>query len=119
MNHEELRAVQIAPPNRIPLLGHEFVRPRFDFGAFDPDSVRVPSDLPPYLLLGPLDAAACVLGGDGWTAVIACMNRATATGSAESSSYQNTGVDAGGLIRVGQLPARLPLCNNTCVAECA
>ncbi len=59
---------QASLPRAIRLLRHNPARPAFAFDKFDPHRVRTAADLPPYLLLGPLDAASFAATPDGWSA---------------------------------------------------
>lgn len=58
-----------ALPPVIPLLRYVPTRRPFDLRRFDPASVRTTTDLPPYLVLGPLDESSFAIGAEGWSAV--------------------------------------------------
>lgn len=55
-------------PKSIPLFRHLPVRRPFSFEAFDPVRVRGVEDLPPHLVMGPLDPSSFVKTAAGWSA---------------------------------------------------
>jgi len=58
-----------ALPPVIPLVRYVPTRRAFDLRSFDPASVRTTADLPPYLVLGPLEESSFMIGAEGWSAV--------------------------------------------------
>lgn len=40
----------------------------FNWGAFKPEAVKSPADLPPYLVFGPLNEGTFLLTPEGWRA---------------------------------------------------
>jgi hypothetical protein len=55
-------------PSAIGLARHAPNRRAFSTNSFNPSNVRSVSDLPPYLILGELDRAACQFSNAGWNA---------------------------------------------------
>ena len=43
-------------------------RSAFNWGAFKPEAVKSPADLPPYLVFGPLNEETFLLTAEGWRA---------------------------------------------------
>lgn len=61
-------ARQAELPKSIQLFRHAPNRDRFPWKQWDPTKVRVAADLPPYLILGDLDATSFTRSEQGWSA---------------------------------------------------
>jgi len=53
-------------PRRLPLIRHQPARRPFDWAGFRPEAVRAAADLPPYLVMGPLDEGSFRSDAERW-----------------------------------------------------
>lgn len=54
---------------QIALVNHPApARNKFNWGAFKPEAVKSPADLPPYMIFGPINDGIFLLNEDGWRA---------------------------------------------------